>query len=155
GGLFCFRIAMNVTLPLYALRAAAASIAEGRLDTRVGKPAESGAAFVLRKHPETGDEITALKRDFDHMAERLAALVAGQRRLLGEASHELRSPLARLTVALGLAKQHPEEASEHLERIALEAQHLDKLVGQLLTLSRIEGQVDVARAEFDLTNLIH
>ena len=72
----------------------AGSIAEGRLDTRVG-PALG----------HRSDEIADLARDFDRMAERIESLLAGQKRLLGEVSHELRSPLARLMVALSLARQ--------------------------------------------------
>jgi signal transduction histidine kinase len=143
GALFCFMLARYVTAPIYRVRAAAAEIAEGRLAVRVGSLGHSG------------DELAALGRDFDHMAERLEALVAAQRRLLGEASHELRSPLARLTVALGLARQRPDEVPEHLERIALEAKKLDKLVGQLLLLSRIESRMELNAAPVDLTNLVH
>jgi two-component system sensor histidine kinase CpxA len=146
GGLFCFLIAHHVTAPLFKLRAAAGSIAEGRLDTRVG--------------PELGhrsDEIADLARDFDRMAERIESLLAGQKRLLGDVSHELRSPLARLTVALSLARQGPpSEAPEHLERIQLEARRLDKLIGQLLTISRIDSGVQGAeRASIDLGALVY
>ena len=78
-----------------------------------------------------------LSRDFDRMAGRIEALVDGQQRLLGDVSHELRSPLSRLMVALELAKQRPqEEAAELLARIGGEAKRLDKLIGQLLTLTR-------------------
>src|SRR5438045_6389105 len=88
----------------------AAKIGEGRLETRVDPS--------LRNRR---DEIADLARNFDSMAERIEALVTGQRRLLGDVSHELRSPLARLIVALSLVKQGPaEESAENLERIALE-----------------------------------
>jgi two-component system sensor histidine kinase CpxA len=82
--------------------------------------------------------------------------VARQRQLLGDASHELPSPLARLTVALSMARKRPaEESSEHLQRITVETQRLDKLVGQLLTLSRIDSRVDAGRGtRVDLANLI-
>jgi two-component system, OmpR family, sensor histidine kinase CpxA len=145
GGLFCFLITRHVTSPLFKLRAAAASIAEGRLDTRVG--------------PELGhrsDEIADLARDFDRMAERIESLLAGQKRLLGDVSHELRSPLARLTVALSLAQHGPAaDAPEHLERIQLEARRLDKLIGQLLMLSRIDSGVQgVERGSIDLGALV-
>ncbi len=142
---FCYLITRHVTAPLFKLRAAAARIAEGRLDTRVG-PALANRA----------DEIADLARDFDRMAERIESLLAGQKRLLADVSHELRSPLARLTVALSLAKNGPAaEAPEHLERIQLEARRLDKLIGQLLTLSRIDSGVQgVDRASIDLGNLV-
>jgi two-component system sensor histidine kinase CpxA len=90
------------------------------------------------------------------MAEQIEALVNAQRELLGDVSHELRSPLARLIVALGLLRQGPaQEAPEHLNRIGLEADRLDKLIGQLLTLTRIESGVESSQSEtFDLTNLV-
>jgi two-component system sensor histidine kinase CpxA len=90
------------------------------------------------------------------MAERIEALITGQRRLLGDVSHELRSPLSRLMVALSLVKQGPaEEAAENLERIGLEARRLDTLIGQLLALTRIDSGVDRGSpAPFDLTNLV-
>jgi two-component system sensor histidine kinase CpxA len=145
GVVFCFVISRYLTGPLAKLGAAAAQIAEGRLDTRV--------APSLR---DRRDEIADLARNFDRMAERIEALVTGQRRLLGDVSHELRSPLSRLMVALSLVKQGPpEETAESLERIGLEARRLDALIGQLLALSRIDSGVDRgAPAPFDLTNLV-
>src|SRR5438045_82022 len=123
----------------------AAKIGEGRLDTRVDPS--------LRNRR---DEIADLARNFDRMAERIEALITGQRRLLGDVSHELRSPLSRLIVALGLVKQGPaEEAAENLERIGLEARRLDTLIGQLLALTRIDSGVDRGSpAPFDLTNVV-
>jgi signal transduction histidine kinase len=145
GGIFCYFISRYLTKPLYKLGEAAAHIAEGRLDTRVDP------SLTNRR-----DEIADLARNFDRMAERIEALVTGQRRLLGDVSHELRSPLSRLMVALSLAKQGPaEEAAESLERIGLEARRLDTLIGQLLALTRIDSGVDRGRpAPFDLTNLV-
>ena len=145
GGIFCYFISSYLTRPLDRLGEAAAGIAEGRLDTRVDPS--------LRRRR---DEIAGLARNFDRMAERIEALVTGQRRLLGDVSHELRSPLARLLVALSLVRQGPaEEAAENLDRIGLEARRLDILIGQLLTLTRIENGADRGSpARFDLTNLV-
>ena len=145
GGVLCYFISRHVTKPLYQLSEAAANIAEGRLDTRVDPS--------LRKRR---DEVADLARNFDRMAERIEALITGQRRLLGDVSHELRSPLSRLIVALGLVKQGPaEEAAENLERIGLEARRLDTLIGQLLALTRIESAVDRGLpTAFDLANLV-
>jgi two-component system sensor histidine kinase CpxA len=145
GAIFCYFIARYLTKPLHKLGAAAASIAEGRLDTRVDP------SLIHRR-----DEIADLARNFNRMAERIEALITGQRRLLGDVSHELRSPLSRMIVALGLVKQGPpEEAAENLERIGLEARRLDTLIGQLLALTRIDSGVDQGTpAPFDLTNLI-
>jgi two-component system sensor histidine kinase CpxA len=86
------------------------------------------------------DELADLGRDFDMMAERIEGLLGAQRRLLGDISHELGSPLARLGVALELAEQTADEPTQkYLDRIAREAARLDMLIGQLLTLTRLEG----------------
>jgi len=145
GGIFCYFISRYLTRPLKMLGDAAAKIAEGRLDTRVDPS--------LRNRR---DEVADLARNFDNMAERIEALVTGQRKLLGDVSHELRSPLSRLMVALTLVKQGPaEEVPENLERIGLEARRLDTLIGQLLTLTRIDSGVDRGSpAPFDLTSLV-
>jgi two-component system sensor histidine kinase CpxA len=145
GAIFCFFVSRYLTKPLNKLGEAAASIAEGRLETR------ADPSLINRR-----DEIADLARNFDRMAERIEALITGQRRLLGDVSHELRSPLSRLMVALSLVKQGPaEEAAENLERIALEARRLDTLIGQLLALTRIDSGVDRGSpAPFDLTNLV-
>ena len=145
GGVTCYLLSRYLTRPLARLGAAAANIAEGRLDTRVDP------SLTRRR-----DEIADLARNFDRMAERIEALITGQRRLLGDVSHELRSPLSRLIVALSLVKQGPaEEAPENLERIALEARRLDTLIGQLLALTRIDSGVDRGTpVSFDLANLV-
>jgi two-component system sensor histidine kinase CpxA len=145
GGIFCYWISRYLKTPLQKLSEAAAGIAEGRLDTRVDP------ALARRR-----DEIADLARNFDHMAERIESLVGAQRRLLGDVSHELRSPLSRLTVALGLVKRGPpEEAAENLDRIGLEARRLDVLIGQLLALTRIGSGVDRGSpVPFDFTNLV-
>ena len=145
GTIFCYFISSYLTKPLQKLGAAAAGIAEGRLETRVDPSLKNRR-----------DEIADLASNFDRMAERIEALVTRQRGLLGDVSHELRSPLSRLIVALGLVKQGPaEEAAENLERIGLEARRLDMLIGQLLSLTRIDSGVDRgAPAPFDLTSLV-
>jgi two-component system sensor histidine kinase CpxA len=89
------------------------------------------------------------------MTDRIERLVTGQQRLLGDVSHELRSPLSRLIVALGLVRQRPLDASVHLDRIGLEAHRLDALIGQLLMLSRIDsGAQGTTRTTVDLANLL-
>ncbi|MGA3234823.1 MAG: ATP-binding protein [Bryobacteraceae bacterium] len=145
GGIFCYLVIRYLTKPLNQLGEAAASIAEGRIETRVDPSLKNRR-----------DEIADLARNFDRMAERIEALITGQRRFLGDVSHELRSPLSRLIVALGLVKQgSPAETAENLERIGLEAHRLDALIGQLLALTRIDSGVDRgAPAPFDLANLV-
>jgi len=145
GAGLCFVLARHITKPIRRLRAASADIASGKLKTRVDRS-------VCRRH----DEIGTLGRDFDRMAEQIEALVTAQRELLGDVSHELRSPLARMIVALGLLKQAaPDEAPEYINRINTEAERLDKMIGQLLTLTRIESGAELAQREtFDFTNLV-
>jgi two-component system sensor histidine kinase CpxA len=145
-GLICFFLTRHITSPVFELRRVAESIAVGNLTARV-----PGGLRDRR------DEIGRLGRDFDRMAERLESLVDGHKRLLGDVSHELRSPLSRLLVALGLARRaNAEEMPELLDRIGLESRRLDTLIGQLLTLSRIEsGSHTPAASPIDLTVLVH
>jgi signal transduction histidine kinase len=121
-------LAWFLTMPVVRLRAATRKLAAGDLTARAGAP-----------NTRRRDEVAGLMRDFDTMAERLESLVKAQSRLLNDISHELRSPLARLNVALGLARQRsgPESAAM-LERIELEAGRLNELIGRLLTLARME-----------------
>ena len=138
-GLMCYLLAWSMTSPVTRLRKAAQSLAAGDLSARTGAPA-SGRR----------DELTELMRDFDRMAERIEGLVDSQSRLLKDVSHELRSPLARLSVALGLARQRatPEVAPElesSLNRIELEADRLNQLIERLLTISRLESRTDGLR----------
>lgn len=142
--LFSAGLSWYLTLPLRRLRRAAGRLAEGALDTRV--------------MPELGrrrDEIGELGRDFDHMAGRLQALVGAQKRLLHDVSHELRSPLARLQVAVGLARQQPDKVGTALQRVERETGRLDDLVGQLLSLSRLEaGVVGGSEQYLDVAELL-
>jgi two-component system sensor histidine kinase CpxA len=95
-----------------------------------------------------GDEIGALAHDFNYMAERLESLVSAQQLLLRDVSHELRSPLARLAVALELAREDEDpEMAAHLARIERETQTLNQLIGQLLTLSSMEAVEKVTNFE--------
>jgi two-component system, OmpR family, sensor histidine kinase CpxA len=128
-GLMCYFLAWSMTSPVTRLRIAAQSLAAGDLSARTGVP-QSGAH----------DEMTELMRDFDRMAERIEGLVDSQSRLLKDVSHELRSPLARLSVALGLARQKASpEIEGSLNRIELEADRLNQLIQRLLTISRMES----------------
>jgi two-component system sensor histidine kinase CpxA len=142
-GLMCYLLAWSMTSPVTRLRTAAQSLAAGNLSARTGAPV-SGRR----------DELTELMRDFDRMADRIEGLVDSQSRLLKDVSHELRSPLARLSVALGLARQRaasevrPEVAPEletALDRIELEADRLNQLIQRLLTIARLESGADGLR----------
>ncbi len=146
-GLMCYLLAWSMTSPVARLRKAAQSLAAGDLSARAGAPA-SGRR----------DELTELMRDFDRMAERIEGLVDSQSRLLKDVSHELRSPLARLSVALGLARQRAAsevgrevepgrtpELESALNRIELEADRLNQLIQRLLTIARLESRTDGLR----------
>ena len=145
GGLFCYWLARHLTSPVAKLRAATHELARGNLSARVG--------------PSLGrrrDELAALGADFDLMAEKIESLLNAQRRLLGDISHELRSPLARLSVALELARQRSgPEAISALERIQREAENLNEMIGQLLAITRLEGDAQALRkTEIDLQRLL-
>src|ERR1700741_1122835 len=127
-GLVCYLLSWYLTKPIVRLRTATRQLAAGDLTTRTGAPARVGR-----------DEVAGLMRDFDAMAERIETLLKAQSRLLNDISHELRSPLARLNVALGLARQRADaERSDMLDRIELEASRLNELIGRILTLARLE-----------------
>jgi two-component system OmpR family sensor kinase len=128
--IFALILAWYFSKPIHSLRSAFEAVAHGDLDTRLGS--EMG----LRR-----DELADLGRDFDSMVERLHKLVGGQRRLLHDVSHELRSPLARLQVAIGLARQQPDRIEASLARIERESARMEKLVDELLTLSKLEAAV--------------
>jgi two-component system sensor histidine kinase CpxA len=138
GGLTTFVLVLLFTRPLVRLRRAARQLAEGKLDVRVEESNQIG----MSRH---SDEFEGLVHDFNHMAERLESLVGAQKLLLRDVSHELRSPLSRLSVALALAREDAApELSEHLARIEREADKLNLLIGQLLTLSSMEVREGIA-----------
>jgi signal transduction histidine kinase len=145
GGLFCYGLARHLTSPVTKLRAATQELASGNLRARVVP------ALGKRR-----DELASLAADFDRMAEKIEALINSQRRLLGDISHELRSPLARLNVALELARQRSgADATSALERMQHEAEILNEMIGQLLSLTRLEsGAEDIRKTKFDLALLV-
>jgi two-component system sensor histidine kinase CpxA len=133
GGLTTFALVLMFTRPVARLRKAARELATGKLNARVEWPKTHWRLFE-------GDEISALMHDFNHMAERLESLVGAQKLLLRDVSHELRSPLSRLSVALELAREDAGPAmTAHLERIERETERLNLLIGQLLSLSSMEA----------------
>src|SRR3954464_12265891 len=144
-GLICYLLAWFLTKPIVRLRTAARQIAAGDLTARAGPLAS------MRR-----DEVAGLMRDFDAMAERLELLLKAQSRLLNDISHELRSPLARLNVALGLARQRAgTESADMLDRIELEASRLNELIGRILTLARLEdGEQLVPQTPVPLDELV-
>jgi two-component system OmpR family sensor kinase len=87
------------------------------------------------------DELSELSNDFDNMVRKLEKLMVAQQNLLHDVSHELRSPLARMHAAVGLVRQNPLKIEETILRIEREANQLDELVGELLTLSRLDSGI--------------
>lgn len=144
-GLVVYLLSWYLTKPIVRLRAVTRQLAAGDLTARTGAP-------VSKRR----DEVASLMRDFDGMAERLETLVNAQSRLLNDISHELRSPLARLNVALGLARQRAGvESVDMLDRIELEASRLNELIGRILTLARLEdGEQRVPQTPVALGELV-
>jgi signal transduction histidine kinase len=145
GALFCYWLARYLATPVVKLRGTAHELADGNLTARVSD-----------KLIERRDEIGYLGRDFNLMAERIESLVEAQRRLLGDISHELRSPLARLRVALELARRRAgSEAGRALDRIEHETENINEMIGQLLKLSRVEiGTDKLMNVKVELDSLV-
>ncbi|MEJ2699052.1 MAG: ATP-binding protein [Desulfuromonadales bacterium] len=143
-GLVAFLLARSLSAPIRKLRFATRQLAGGDLATRVGRDIPGQ------------DEIGGLAGDFDRMAERIEDLVGSQKRLLRDISHELRSPLARLNVALELARRRSGEgAREALDRIERETERLNELIGQLLNLNLSESGDGLVRpVSVDLESLV-
>ena len=148
-GLVCWGLVRYLTSPLIALRGATQQLAAGDLAARTH-------ADKSRRH----DEVADLGRDFDVMASRIENLVEGQRQLLGDISHELRSPLARLRMAGALGRRQIEdgaagaEFAPAFERITRETARLDALIGQLLDLTRLENGGHSAFESVDVAALV-
>lgn len=143
GLLFSLFLAWNLTRPMSQLRAAFYRVSKGDLSVRL-------FPIMRRRH----DELSMVAQDFDAMVERLSVLVKAREELLHDVSHELRSPLARLQLATGLARQTPASVEQSLDRIDEEARRLDKMIGELLTLSRAEHGSLPGEQYFDLLGLL-
>jgi len=144
-GVLSWWLARWLTGPIRSLRSAVVELGRGDLGARVDPK-------VARRRDETGE----LAREFDAMAERIQRLVVSHRQLLQDVSHELRSPLARLGVALELARRRAgAQADEPLDRVQLEAERLDQLIEQLLVLARLErGDDPEPVAPVDLESVV-
>jgi len=122
-------LAAHLVRPIRTLREGFEAFAHGQLDVRLGS-----------KMGRRRDEIADLALDFDGMAIKIEQLVRSRMQLIDDMSHEVRSPLARLQLAIALARQKPENTVGALDRIEQEARRLEEIAGSLLTLSRLEGQ---------------
>jgi two-component system sensor histidine kinase CpxA len=134
--LLCYAFAYHLTSPVRRLRAVVDCFGRGDFSAR---------APANRK-----DELGELARSFNQMAGRIQTLLAAERRLLLDISHELRSPLARLGVAVELARSG-EDREHMLDRIQKEADRLNELVGELLQVTRVE--VDPSMQKMDSVHL--
>ena len=136
--LVCFWLARYMSKPIRTLQSATKKFSQGDLDTRV-------AGLIGNRR----DEIADLGQDFDKMASRLQSLINNQKQLLSDISHELRSPLARMQVAIGLAKNKTGgDVAIEMLRIEQETNRLDDLIGQSLTLSRLNAGAVYPKDDF-------
>ena len=140
----CFLLARHLASPIRRVREASARLAAGDLTARAG-------ALVSARR----DEIGGLVRDFDAMAERLSLLVSSQKQLLSDISHELRSPLARLQVAVELARRKAgPDAEKDLNRIEAEGTRMNEMIGRILTLARGDSDTPAVMETFDLAEIV-
>ena len=137
-------LAWSLSKPLRLLSQAFSAAAAGQLDMR-----------IMHRLGQQRDEFADLARDYDSMAQQLQSLLGAQRRLLHDVSHELRSPLARLQIAAGLLQQSPDGVVQAVKRIEREVHRLDQLVGEVLTLARLESGVSLGPPnEIDVIGLL-
>lgn len=143
GLLFSALLAWNLTRPMRQLRAGFEHVAQGDLSVRL-------FPRMRRRH----DELSDLARDFDSMVERLDRLVSSREELLHDVSHELRSPLARIQLAIGLMRQNSGNTESAVKRIEQEAERMDTMIEELLTLSRTHATTLPDEEYFDLYGLV-
>ena len=149
-GLICYLLSIYLTQPLRSLRLAAQSLATGKLNTRVGR---------LAGHHK--DEIAELSYEFDSMAEQLETLIKSKQRLLQDISHELRSPLARIHIAIELGRKKSNLlAKSEFDRIESECLRLNTLIGEALDFARLDQSTNAinklpVHLPLLLENIIH
>jgi two-component system sensor histidine kinase CpxA len=146
-GVLCFWLSWTLVKPLRQLQKSTQQMAAGDLSASVGSAAERS------------DEIGKLSRDFNYMSAQVHALVEGQKRLLGDISHELRSPLARLLLAIGIAQQNREDSQqandEHLDRVEKEAHLIEQMIADVLKLSRAQSaNALINKCRVDISQLV-
>ena len=130
--LLCYGFAYHLTSPVRRLRTAVECFGRGD--------------FSARAETDRKDELGQLAGSFNQMADRIQTLLSAERRLLLDISHELRSPLARLSVAIELARSG-ENREGMLDRIQKEADRLNELVAELLQVTRVEGDPSMQKTE--------
>ena len=144
-GLVCLWLARSITRPVQQIRTAGRALGRGQLDARVAESASNRS-----------DELGDLARDFNGMAERLESLIQSQRQLLRDVSHELRSPLARLQVALALAagSEDSKRREDYLSRMETDIGRLNHLIGEILGYARLTQLPEIRRDSFDLAEML-
>ncbi|MEZ7892657.1 MAG: ATP-binding protein [Candidatus Wallbacteria bacterium] len=142
--IICYLIARYFTQPIFIINKATCKFAAGNLSTRIAKD-------INRT-----DEFYVLANSFDNMAEKIELLMNSQKQLLGDISHELRSPLARLNVALELIrKQFGDSASKNINRIEKEVEALNLMIEKVLELTKLEcGVKEISKSKFQLDKLL-
>jgi signal transduction histidine kinase len=143
--LLCLGLAYHIASPIHSIQSTARRVAQGDLKARV-------PSSVSRRY----DELAALAKDFDSMVNRLDSLIQTQKKLLNSVSHELRSPLARINLSLALLRARFSADSDDLfQRLDRDVERIDLLMGQLLTLSRLEaGFSSAEREDVDFAQLV-
>lgn len=140
----CFVLARYLVAPVERMRRAMRRMAAGDLDVRVSQSMQGRQ-----------DDLGLLAADLDTMAERVRNLLETKQQLLRDVSHELRSPLARLQLALSLARRQDCAPERHLARIACEADRLEQLIARTLTLARLERPAgSIERTRIDIGELL-
>jgi len=143
-------LAQHLSAPIRRIQEGARALASENLGLRANAGRRVSAGLEGRR-----DELAVLARDFDAMVDQLRANRGATTQLLRDISHELRSPLARMRVALGLARQPPADLARQLDRMEREIERLDSLISQVLKLARLHGtDAPFARESFDLDELI-
>lgn len=137
-GILCGLLAWHLGKALNSLKKSANALAEGDLSHRVDKPTT-----------QRNDEIGQLATAFNSMADSIEAMVNNQQRLMGDISHELRTPLTRLQLSLALARKKGQQTTE-TERIGYEAEQLEKLISELLELSRVKLSTNETKVHLGL-----
>ncbi len=143
-------LARHLSAPIRRIQAGARALAAENLDARGGAGLRVSAGLEARK-----DELAVLARDFDAMADRLTANRTAVTRLLRDISHELRSPLARMRLAVGLARRPTADSARQMDRLEREIERLDDLISQVLKLARLHGtDAPIEREPFDFDEVI-
>ena len=143
-------LAQHLSAPIRRIQEGARALASENPDVRVNAGFRVSAGLEGRR-----DELAVLARDFDAMADQLRANRSAITQLLRDISHELRSPLARMRVALGLARQPAADLSRQLDRLEREIERLDSLISQVLKLAKLHGtDAPFTREAFDLDEVI-